>query len=181
MDSEMSMQWFVMRDLKRSNAKQHAYELLERKGVTVFTPKVCNIVVKQGKKVCVEVPYIPSLLFVQDSREHLDPIVEQERSLQYRYVRHGWCKPMVVPDAEMERFMQAVAATPSPRYYLPSEITPQMYNRQIRIVGGPLDGQEGTLVTTRGSKVKRLLVEIPGLLAVSVEVSPEFIRLVEKE
>lgn len=88
---------------------------------------------------------------------------------------------MVVPDADMDRFMQAVAATPSPRYYLPSEITPQMYSRRIRIVGGLLDGQEGTLVTTRGSKVKRLLVELPGILAVSVEVSPEYIRLVENE
>ena len=47
------------------------------------------------------------------------------------------------------------------KYYLPEEITPEMHNRPIRIVGGPLDGYEGTLLTTRGSKVKRLLVEIP--------------------
>lgn len=181
MDSKKTVQWFVMRDLKRSNARLHAYELLEEKGITVFTPKVCEVVVRQGKKVRVELPCIPSLLFVQESRDRLDPIVEQEKTLQYRYVRHGWCKPMVVPDADMDRFMQAVAATPSPRYYLPSEITPQMYSRRIRIVGGLLDGQEGTLITTRGSKVKRLLVELPGILAVSVEVSPEYIRLVENE
>lgn len=170
-----------MRDLKRTNAKLPAYKLLEQKGITIFTPKVWQIVIKQGKRVRVNVPYIPSLLFVRDSRKHLDPIVGQEPTLQYRYVRHGWCKPMVVPDADMERFMQVVASTSSPQYYLPSEITPQMYNRRIRIVGGPLDGQEGTLVTTRGSKTKRLLVELTGLLAVSVEVNPEYIRLVENE
>ena len=58
------------------------------------------------------------------------------------------------------------------------EITPEMLNRPIRIVGGPLDGYEGTLITTRGSKVKRLLVEIPQLLSVGVEVNPEYIQFV---
>ena len=53
-----------------------------------------------------------------------------------------------------------------------------MLNRPIRIVGGPLDGYEGTLITTRGSKVKRLLVEIPQLLSVGVEVNPEYIQFV---
>ena len=83
---------------------------------------------------------------------------------------------MVVSDAEMERFIRAVSASASPKYYLPEEITPEMLNRSIRIVGGPLDGYEGTLVTTRGSKVKRLLVELPSLLSVAVEVNPEYIQ-----
>jgi len=55
-----------------------------------------------------------------------------------------------------------------------------MLKRRIRIVGGPLDGYEGTLLTTRGSKVKRLLVEIPHLLAAGVEVNPDFIQLVDE-
>ena len=56
-----------------------------------------------------------------------------------------------------------------------------MLNRKIRIVGGPLDGYEGTLQTVRGSKVKRLLVELPGLLSVAVEVEPEYIQLVHED
>ncbi len=47
-----------------------------------------------------------------------------------------------------------------------------MYGRKIRIEGGPLSGYEGRLLTTRGSKVKRLLVELEGFLAVGVEVDP---------
>lgn len=53
-----------------------------------------------------------------------------------------------------------------------------MHNRSIRIIGGLLDGYEGTLITTRGSRVKRLLVELPNLLAVGVEVNPDYIQLV---
>lgn len=178
MSGEKTIQWFVLRDLKRSNARQRAYELLEERGFTVFTPKVRQIVVRHGKRVLAETPYIPNLLFVRDSRCNLDAIVGQIPTLQYRWHRDVWREPMVVPDAAMERFMQAAAAALSPQYYLPSEITPSMHNRRIRIVGGPLDGLEGTLVTTRGSKVKRLLVELPGLLAVGVEVSCEYIRVV---
>lgn len=170
--------WFVMRDLKRANAKNPAYKMLAEKGVDVFTPMMWRLKSVRGQKSRVEVPCIPSLLFVHDKRETIDPIVEMTPTLQYRWLRNTWREPMTVSDADMARFMQAVEATPSPRYYLPSEITPQMLNRQIRIVGGPLDGREGTLVTTRGSKIKRLLVELPNLLAVAVEVNPEYIQFV---
>ena len=76
----------------------------------------------------------------------------------------------------MERFIHATQSS-SPKYFLPEEITPAMLRRRIRIVGGLLDGCEGTLLTVRGSKVKRLLVQIPELLAVAVEVNPEYIQL----
>ena len=36
---------------------------------------------------------------------------------------------------------------------------------------------EGRLLSIRGSRVKRLIVEIPGLLVAAVEVDPEYIRL----
>ena len=65
----------------------------------------------------------------------------------------------------------------SPRYFLVEELTPAMYGRMIRIEGGPLDGYEGRLLSIRGSRVKRLIVEIPGLLVAAVEVDPEYIRL----
>ena len=63
------------------------------------------------------------------------------------------------------------------KYYRPEEITPAMRNRRIRIIGGPLHGYEGSLVSVRGTTVKRLLVELPMLLAAAVEVEPEFIQL----
>ena len=63
------------------------------------------------------------------------------------------------------------------RYFLVEELTSAMYGRMIRIEGGPLDGYEGRLLSIRGSRVKRLIVEIPGLLVAAVEVDPEYIRL----
>ena len=152
-ENEEEVRWFVMRDLKRTNAKLPAYKLLD------------------GKK-------MEDLLFVHETRKNLDAVVKKTPTLQFRWLRNTWREPMVVVDADMERFIRAVNATESPKYYLPEEITPAMYGRRIRIVGGPLNEYEGSLLTTRGSKVKRLLVELKGFLAVGVEVDPEYIQLI---
>lgn len=168
-----------MRDLKRTNAKQPAYRLLAEQQVEVFTPMKWTLVTSKGKKVRKEVPFLQDLVFVHDTREKIDPIVAKCPTLQYRFLKKTYRKPMTVPTSEMERFIHAVSSSESPRYYLPEEITPEMYSRKIRIVGGPLDGYEGCLLTMRGSKVKRLLVELPNLLTAGVEVSPEYIQLVK--
>ncbi|MCD7710143.1 MAG: UpxY family transcription antiterminator [Porphyromonadaceae bacterium] len=175
---EEKAQWFVLRDLKRTNAKLPAYKQLEAAGLKVFTPKKWRLVEANGHKVRREVPVIPDLLFVCDTRHQLDPYVEKIPLLQYRWLRNRYREPMTVPDAEMERFIQAVNSSRSTTYYKPEEITPEMYGRQIRIIGGSLDGFEGPLLKMRGSKVKRLLVELPMLLVASVEVQPEYIQLV---
>lgn len=62
MDEIQPLQWFVMRDLKRSNAKQPAYRLLEDMGIEVFTPMVWKILVRNGKRVREEVPFMRDLL-----------------------------------------------------------------------------------------------------------------------
>ena len=84
---------------------------------------------------------------------------------------------MTVGHAEMNRFICAGHSDDSPRYFLVEELTPAMYGRMIRIEGGPLDGYEGRLLSIRGARVKRLIVEIPGLLVAAVEVDPKYIRL----
>lgn len=176
--AQESLQWFAMRDLKRRHAKLPAYKLFENLQVTCFTPMVHRLVVVNGKRVDQEVPFMPDLLFVKDTREHLDLIVESTPKLQYRYKIGVQHTPIIVPIAEMERFIYAVESSENPKFYSLNEVTPEMINRKIRIIGGKLDGYTGTLVTTRGSKVKRLLVELPSLLAASVEVEAEYIQLV---
>ena len=170
--------WFVMRDLKRPNAKEPAYKQLDRLKIEVFTPLKWCLVIKKGKRVREEVPFIHDLLFVHDTQSHLDPIVEKTPTLQYRYQKgKGYRIPMTVPDGDMEKFIHAVESTDNPSYYLPGELTPAMYGHKIRIVGGNLDGYEGVLLTTRGSKTKRILVELPTWIIAAIEVKLEYIQL----
>lgn len=171
--------WFVMRDLKRPNAKQPAYKQLADEPCKVFTPLKRILKTSHGRRVREEVPFIQDLLFVRGKECEVEAIVNKIPTLQFRYQRGSFRKPMIVRDRDMERFIYAVKASDNPKYYLPEEITPAMYGRTVQIIGGGLDGYRGTLLTVRGSKTKRLLVELPNFFSVGVEISSEYIELCE--
>ena len=171
--------WFVMRDLKPRHAKLPAYKRLKELGIKCYTPTEHRLVVVNGKRVDREVPFMQDLLFVKGTRALLDPVIATTPKLQYRYQKGARCTPIIVRSTDMERFIYAVETTEKPRFYKPEEVTPDMRNRPIRIIGGRLDGYTGTLITTRGSKVKRLLVELPMVIAASVEVEAEFIQFIQ--
>lgn len=175
--SNEDKKWFVMRDLKRSNAKQPAYKMLEDRNVRVFTPMVWKLFIDKGKRVRKKVPYMQDLIFVYESRPVLDSIVQETSTFQYRYLRGSYMTPMTVRNAEMEWFIKATEELENPCYFTPEELTPDLVGRKVRIIGGPLSEYEGRLQKLRGTRVKRLFVELPNLLTVSVEVSPEYIQL----
>ena len=176
---EEKKQWYALRDLKRSNALLPAFVQLREAGVEVFTPTKWRLVVKGGRKVRREIAVIHDLLFAYESRNILDPIVKQIPTLQYRYKKGGkYCEPIVVSEDDMRRFIEAVSSTDNPKYYSAEEVPTLKCGQRIRILGGPMSGYEGKLLSVRGSKYKRLLVELPNLLAVSVEIQDEYIQVV---
>jgi len=167
-----------MRDLKRPNAKRPAYKQLQEMDFEVFTPMKWHLVMRRGKRDREKIPVIQDLLFVHATRDSLDPVVDKTPTLQYRYVRgDAFRNPMTVRDADMERFIHAANASDDPVYYLPEELNSDSCGRNVRIVSGTLDGYEGKLLTVRGSKVKRLLVELQGFFSVGVKVDSEYVQL----
>lgn len=167
-----------MRDLKRANAKLPAYIQLKEEGFEVFTPMKWEIFNASGRRERRYVPFVRDLLFVHSTRADLDPTVNATPTLQYRFVKGGaYGEPLTVRAKEMDRFIRAVSSDLTPCYFNPSELTPSMYGRPIRIVGGPLDGYEGRLLSVKGMRKRRLIVELDGLLKVAVEVQPDFITL----
>lgn len=168
-----------MRDLKRRTANTLAIHELSKAGLEVFTPMTQMVMKIGGKLQRRDVPVIQDLLFVHESKETLDPIVELTPTLQYRYQR-GKTKdePTTVREEDMERFIFAVRNTETPIYYKPGELTAAMYGKSVLIHGGRLDGYEGRLLSVRGMRKRRLIVELPGLMAAAVEVEPDFIHFV---
>ena len=169
--------WYALRDLSRSNAKNPAYKMLASCQFEVFTPMTRRVTTVRGRRISCEVPYMPDLLFVHDTRERLNPLIAKTETLQYRYVRGAYCEPMIVPDADMERFILALRSSTVTRFFRPEELTPEMYGQRVRIVGGQLDGYEGHLLSVRGSKYRRILVELPNVLTAAIEVQPDLIEL----
>lgn len=172
--------WFVLRDLKRRNAKSPAYKSLPELGFETFTPM--HWVLKNnpaGGKAKVFEPFIHGLLFAKSQKAELDEVIDNTETLQYRFVKGRQKTPMVVPMDDMERFIKAVTAEPlSCIYYSPEEIRPEMVGKKVQIVGGALDGAMGNLITKRGSKKKRLMLQLDGLLAASVEIKEGFIQFI---
>lgn len=169
---ELEKHWFVLRDLKRHNAKRPAFRQLAEMGFQVFTPMKYQIVTRGTKRIKENVPVVRDLLFVYSVKGQLDEVVSHTETLQYRFVKGAaYCTPMTVAAKDMNRFMIAVGSVDMPRYYSPEEITPQMYGSNIRMIcEGPMNGVEGVLLKIKGSVKKRLLVELPGLLAAAIEI-----------
>lgn len=171
-------QWFAMRDLKRANALLPAYKQLAEAGMEVFTPIATRFTVKDGKRIRVERPVMRDLLFVNESRQNLDPIVAKTPTLQYRFKKGGkQGEPIIIPTEDMAKFICAVQSANNPKFYSAEEIDPLLYGRKIRMIGGSLDGCEGILQTVRGSKTKHIIITLPSLIAVSVDINDEFIEV----
>ncbi len=175
---EDKKRWFVMRDLKRANAKMPAYKQFMEAGVEIFTPMHTVRKSIDGKPQNVQEPFIRDLLFVHDTRRVIDPIVDVTPTIQYRYERgKGYKVPMVVRDAEMNRFIMAVTASKSPKFYSPEDLSASMLGRSVRITGGTLEGYVGKLLKISGSRTKRLLVQIEGILAAGIEVETRYVEM----
>lgn len=170
--------WFVMRDLKRRNSNTLAIHDLGDAGLEVFTPMTRMIMTIGRRRQRREVPVIQDLLFVHEAKDTLDPFVNRYPTLQYRYLA-GKTKdePMTVRNGDMDRFIRAVTTAEVPMYYRPGELTEAMYGSKVRIVGGMLDGYEGRLLSVKGMRKRRLIVELPGLITAAVEVEPDFIQI----
>lgn len=173
------MPWYVLRDLTRSNALEPGYKKLRAAGFEVFTPMKPHIITRLGRKIRSEIPVIHDLLFVKTDRETLDPVINLIPTLQYRFVKGGkYCQAMEVPEPEMERFINAVNHTDSPRYYSPEELSSSMIGRKVRIIGGPLHGYEGSLLSVKGLRKKYILIGIPDMITAAIEVAPDLIEFI---
>lgn len=177
--AEQQKQWFVLRDFKKWNAKSPGYKELPRLGIQCFTPMHWIVTTRRDVRKREYVPVIQNLLFAFDSRAILDPVIERESTLQYQFRRGaGSGVPMTVDEQEMERFISAVGNDPAPVYYSPDELTEDMIGKEVVVTGGPLDGYRGRLLKLRGTKKRRVIIEIRGFIAAAVEVNPAFIQLV---
>ena len=176
--------WYVLRDLARPNAKNPAYKQLQAMPELkdcVFIPMKQRIFREFGKRVVRFIPFMPDLVFVHKSKEELDPIVRDMELLQYRYVRGGkQFEAMSVRAEDFKKFKDAVEQTDNVEYFSYDEVSPRLYGKHIRIIGGRLNGFEGRLMSKKGSKSKRLLIDLQQCnLSAAILVESEFIQLLK--
>lgn len=167
-----------MRDLTRANNKRPGWKRLEDAGFRVYTPMTWKVKQVRGHSVRFKTPVIHDLLFVESTRDELDPFVSREPLVQYRYVKGGYREAMEVNPEEMERFILATSECTDTLYFRPDEIYPSMIGKEVRIIGGALNGMSGHLLSIKGMRKKRLIVELGGMLTAAVEISRDLIEFI---
>ena len=125
------------------------------------------------------VPAISSLVFVYWTREGLDSYIRSFGDA--RPVNYYWDRtidaPLTIPDKEMENFI-TVASTLDEDLVFLTEVSDKLREGQtVKVKEGPFKGVEGKIVRIR--KSRRVLVELPGMLAVaSTYVAPEELEII---
>lgn len=153
--------------------------LLEKRGVHCFVPLRYTLRLKRGKRVRILTPVVRNLLFVHASQAVIQEIKQTLYYLQY-IVDSRTRQKIVVPDAQMQRFI-AVAGTYNDQllYFQPEEVNLAKGTR-VRITGGEFEGQEGIFVKVRGARDRRVVIAIQGVIAVAMAtIHPELIETIE--
>lgn len=171
--------WFVMRAYK--NERKAEEYLSGTGGLEHFIPKEQVLRTRHGKKIACMAPVIPSLVFVRATRQQL---VEFKKNVYNDLQFVVWCRDgaqpcLTVPDKQMTDFIQVCEQKEHKiAFYKPDEINLSRGMR-VRIHGGILDSVEGTFIKIAGKRRRQVVVIIPDMLAVSAEVEPEYIQLIE--
>lgn len=174
-----AIDWYVLRAYK---AEKGTEEWLQRHKKCYFIPKRWQVREYHGRKGRYLVPAIPSLVFVKTTIEDLKTLKRQLPRLQFVMdVTAASPKPLTVPMSQMDSFI-AVASRAADidniEFILPDEAMPSA-GAKVRIIGGAFDGVTGIFRRVKGHRNRRLVVELPGVGAVTAEVRPDLLEVIK--
>ena len=125
------------------------------------------------------VPAVGNLCFAYSARAELEDFIRGygETSPVHFYWDRTANKPLTVPEKAMNDFI-AVSSTLDEDLIYITEITSKLREGQtVKVKEGPFKGIEGKVVRIR--KSRRILVELPGMLAVATTyIQPEYLEII---
>ena len=167
--SEVRLQWFAMSATFRRELK--ARTLLDDAGIECFIPmKYMAVTKRNGHRAKELVPAVHNLIFVHARQEEIQEIKKDIPFLQWlTHPSEGRNLPIVVPDRDMEQFIQVTRDSNEKLVYLrPDEIDLRK------------DGIEGTFIKIQGHRNRRVVVMLKNIIGVAMaEVTPDLIEVLE--
>lgn len=157
--------WFALRATYSRELKVR--DSLIQRGVKAFVPMIWRKIEAGGKVEKKLVPAVSSLCFVYWTKPEIDAYIRSfgdARPVNYYWDRTAG-RPLTIPDKAMEDFI-AVASTMDPDLIYLNEVSDKLREGQtVEVTQGPFKGITGKIV--RIKKNRRILVELPGMLAVA--------------
>lgn len=156
-----------------------ARDMFESEGMECFLP-MRYVMGGSGRACRRELrPAVPSLIFVRASRSRIREVKQRHGIVQYlTRPESGRNVPITVPDRQMSSFRLAIQnSLDNYIYFRPGELDLSA-GRRVRIIGGALNGCEGTFMKVKGVRNRRLVIMLEGLGAVAAEVNPDYIEMI---
>ena len=160
-----SCQWFVLRVTYSRELK--IKETLDKRGVRTFVPMMWKKVEKEGNTRKMLVPAVSNLCFVFWTKADIDAFISEfgDKSPVHYYWDRTSSRPMTVPSKAMDDFVKVASSLDEDLVYM-TEISDKLREGQtVKVRSGAFAGVEGKIVRIR--KSRRLMVELPGMLAVA--------------
>lgn len=159
--------WFAIRVEYRGEMAVKSY--LEKIGMEHFLPMQYREVVVRQRKVRKLVPLVHNLIFIHTTKPALDRIkATTHYPIRYMMQRDGaQSHPIVVPDEEMYNFIRVAGTYDDQLLYIPQEEVRLGRGDRVRIQSGPFAGATGIYIKLKGTRHRRVVVEIPGIAAIA--------------
>ena len=172
--ADVPFSWYALRVSYSRELKIQAQ--LQAAGVRTFVPMMWRRGQDKVKKL---VPAVTNLCFVHWTQADIESYIRGfgDSSPVHFYWDRTSSSRLVVPDKAMEDFIKVSSSMDEDLIYI-TEITEKLREGQtVRVVAGPFKGVEGKVVRIR--KSRRVLVELPGMLAVATTfVNPSSLEII---
>ena len=172
MDRTDTKHWFAMRATYRREMKAH--DELTEAGIEVFIPMRWTKKKVGQRMKRVETPAVQSLIFVHGSQPFIQQFKLKRPYLQYMcsFGRDGSRKPIIVPDQQMEDFIRVSTQTEEEVTYIDPETMQLTPGTRVVVVNGPFEGMKGTFQRVQGHRNRQFVIQIEGVLALAIQISP---------
>ena len=175
------VQWFAMRVTYRRELK--VQEMLHEAQIETFIPM--RIVKKKcfGRVKVSKVPAISSLIFVHTTKEFIQNFKKDVPYLQYMITREGDSShPTIVPEKQMQDFIGVCGNEDERLLFMDPSTLKLNPGQRVRVLSGPCAGMIGTFQRVKGTREKRFIISVPGVIAViTASVLPSQVMLLKDE
>ena len=185
-DEDQVVHWFPMRVVYDKVLLVN--RTLDELGVEHYIALEEKIDISSGKPRVVSIPIIDDLIFVRSTKKHITELKHGFAHCQHlRFItviprselRNGMTEMekdavrriVVVPDAEMSQFFQAINQTTNHVTLIPYNDVLKYIGHKIRILEGPLAGYIGTLRRLKNNK--RVCIDCGGFLTANLGYMPK--------
>ncbi|MFR9543251.1 MAG: UpxY family transcription antiterminator [Rikenellaceae bacterium] len=166
--------WYAMKASygKAKEAKGELDEMMIESFITIHYKKEKV----NGRNQMVPKVAIPNLIFVRTDRNHLEAAKSKIDYLHNMLTksddRNDVLMPIIVPDDDMQRFMTVIADAQEKVKFVDVDLNRQIISAgtRVRVIDGKYEGYEGILCRPKGSRSRKVLIDICGLAPVEMPI-----------